>query len=291
MSHNQNQDVPSRTNGTYPMFYQNRKLVGTQWPDAKHAFNAKGKAVLERTDEGLEAVPGYFQMRSRGPKGHETKFPVYVSEFQRRRGVGLTGHHQIPLSRTFLGNYSNSQIYSMRQNHGMYKLLFWNPSKYTPLQAHQWNQYLDEHPYRQHELPIPTTPHSEVPPPPHPYNKVGFYPIPEYNRKAHERIFNEAGNDIGQKSRNEEADMKHRAHMAELDDARGEMLNPRMHELAIHSDYVVHGSGPPPTRSYHSPQRRTSRNSIGSVSSLSSTRSSNRSSRGSNWSVDSNYYK
>ena len=294
MYYEANSELPiPRTDGTFPIHYINRKLTQSQWPEPEQRFTAKGKSVLERTDEGLEAVPGYIQYRTMGPKNHKYKAPVYVDEFQRRRGVGplKPAHNQIPISRNFLSNYTNNQLYSMRQAHGMYKLLFWNPSKYTPLQAHQWNQYLDEHPNRQHELPVPTTPESKVPEPPYPYNKAPFYPKPPFHRKVHKYLFNQAGNAVGMRTRNPSADLRYLEHMSALDAERGERLNPRMEELAKHNVFVVPSTGDGSqqlidkylvrsSRRTKNMRERSSRSSNGSIQSFTG---SNRSSTGSSF--------
>ena len=49
--------------------------------------------------------------------------------------------------------------------------------------------YLDEHPDRQHELPIPYTPDTPLPRPPHGYDKKELYDIPHYNGRQHEYQF------------------------------------------------------------------------------------------------------
>ena len=178
------------TQGVYPINYWDRKLAnkGLTWGNRPVTdFDPEGEPFLQRSDQGLEAVPGFFQMRSIH-KNDPNKVPVFVHQFQRRRGTGLQKYHnpQIPLSNNFIRNFSIPQLTQMRRARGMYKLLFWNPSKYTPLQAHQWNQYLDEHPRSQLNFPVPRTPQDVLPPAPHPYNTYGLYDIPDYNHKAHE---------------------------------------------------------------------------------------------------------
>ena len=82
----------------------------------------------------------------------------------------------------------------MRRMIGMYKLPFWDSKKYTPLQAHQWNQWLDEHPNQQHRLPVPRTPDDELPPAPDGMHAARFYAKPDYNRKAHQYHWDVSGN-------------------------------------------------------------------------------------------------
>ena len=195
------------TLGSFPIKYVNRKLFHNRWPIPQHDFR-DGKYTLDRTHGGLEAVPGYFQYRMMGPPGHKTRTPVHIDEFQRRRGVGFRGpdyqavfgQQPIPIDKEdFLRNYTNKDLYGMRRTNGMYKLLFWNPKMYTPLQAYQWNRYLDENPNHQHEYPIPRMPNTPLPPPPYPYNELPFYDIPEYNNRAHQYAFSEIGASLGKK--------------------------------------------------------------------------------------------
>jgi hypothetical protein len=152
------------THGVYPLQYKGRKLPlnGNKWPAPQVEFR-NGEPELIRTDEGLEGVPGYFQARETRKVGNrKTKVWVYVHLFQRRRGLGVgdarANRHQVPISNGFIDNYSNEQLQHMRRMIGIYKLPFWDSKKYTPLQAHQWNQWLYEHPNQQHRLPVPRTP-------------------------------------------------------------------------------------------------------------------------------------
>ena len=124
----------------------------------------------------------------------------------------------------------------------MYKLPLWHPSRYTPLQAHQWNQYLDEHPHRQHDLPVPITPNSKLPSPPYPYNKAGFYEKPPFNRKAHQTVFNAVGNAVGERTQNDEDDLQMLKFIADIDKQNIHRLNPRMEELARQNPYVIKDS-------------------------------------------------
>ena len=187
------------TRGYFPVNYVDRKLDndGTKWPRPDMVYTNNGHSTaLRRTDQGLEAVPGYFQMRHEHVGDREHVFPIFVNQFQRRRGTGLQKYHRphIPLSANFLNNFTNQQLLTMRRSNGMTKLIFWSPSKYTPLKAYQWNRYLDEHPDEQHNFPIPRTPHDELPDPPAPYNTRGYYHFPDYNRKSHQWNFDESGN-------------------------------------------------------------------------------------------------
>ena len=190
-----NQPNPNRhispTEGYFPQRYLGRRLVkgAHQWPSANVEILHNNKIKLRRTNEGLEAVPGYFQNREMGPPGQKKNMRVYVEAFQRRRGVGLdrVNHHQIPLSDNFLNSYTNNQLYEMRRQRGMFNLLFWDHKKYTAQQAYQWNRYLDEHPQQQHLLPIPRSPQDALPPPPVAHHE---YPVPDYNRKTHEYHWN-----------------------------------------------------------------------------------------------------
>jgi len=260
-----------RTDGKYTLNYDNRKLQGNQWPSPHQLFNAKGRVELSRTDEGLEAVPGYFQMRTMTTEnGRKINAPIFVNEFQRRRGTGFKGpEYQKPLTRNFLSNYSNHQIYAMRHLQSMYKLPFWNPSKYTALQAHQWNQYLDEHPNNQHQLPVPTTPDSVLPPPPYPYGKADFYEIPDFNRKGHTKMFNKQGNAVADAFPSDEITLEILNALDRNDEQNLHRLNPRMEELARNSQYVVRDATPPITGS----KRRNDGSSTGSSSGYDSARS------------------
>jgi hypothetical protein len=121
----------------------------------------------------------------------------------------------------------------------MYKLPFWNPSKYTALEAHRWNQYLDEHPNKQHDLPIPTTPDSKLPTAPYPYGKADFYETPDLNHQGHTTLFDKQGNKKGFLSGNEAEDLRTLELWDILDLPNDHRLNPRMGALARHSTYVV----------------------------------------------------
>ena len=197
------------TNGQFPQHYYGRRLFEqSHWPYPTAVYKTKKgvtKAEFERTDPGLEAVPGYFQKRILGKdaktRGHGAARTalVYINPFQRRRGIGLDRTHklQVPLSNHFINNYTNNQLHHMRRMNGMFKLLFWDQSKYTPLQAHQWNQYLDEHPEQEHHMPIPTTGNERAPLAPYPYNNYDFYGLPDYHsngNKTHHYNFDDSGN-------------------------------------------------------------------------------------------------
>jgi hypothetical protein len=101
---NPNRHIPP-TEGYFPLAYIGLRLIkGThQWPVPNMEILQNHKIKLIRTNEGLEAVPGYFQKRTMGPPGHKKKMNVFVDHFQRRRGVGLdrVNHHQIPLTPNF----------------------------------------------------------------------------------------------------------------------------------------------------------------------------------------------
>jgi len=189
------------THGVYPKSYSARRfpLDGRKWP-TPGVTERNGELELERTDKGLEGVPGYFQKRTVGkkPNGDPIQPWTFINVFQRRRGLGVGAaratHHQIPLSNGFINNFSNEHIAHKRRMVGMYKLPFWDSKKYTPLLAHQWNQRLDEHPNQQHRLPIPRTPDDELPPAPDNYHKARFYAKPDYNRQAHKYHWDVYGN-------------------------------------------------------------------------------------------------
>jgi hypothetical protein len=175
----------------FPQTYAKQRLSPKHWPDPLEEKNQKGQTIVKRTDQGLEAVPGYYQSREVGTGYLKHKIPVFIRTFQRRRGVGFIHKKhgkQIPLSPTFLHNYTNEQIYHMRRVNGMYKLLFWNQSQYTPLEALRWNLYLDDHPNLQHQLPIPTTNHpdEDLPLPPEPYRSYNLKQATDRNGKTHE---------------------------------------------------------------------------------------------------------
>ena len=106
------EDLHPPTQRYYPMRYQGRMLDGNKWPSPDHTFKPNGEPTLSRTNDGLEAVPGYFQQRSVGSGDNKHNVPVFISEFQRRRGVGFDRNRpHVPLTHNFLNNYTNNDIY------------------------------------------------------------------------------------------------------------------------------------------------------------------------------------
>ena len=75
------------TLGSFPLKYANRKLYHNQWPQPNKVLNsANHRIVLDRTDTGLEAVPGYFQYRMMGPPGHKPVLPFTLMSFKEEEG-------------------------------------------------------------------------------------------------------------------------------------------------------------------------------------------------------------